>query len=251
MSAFARHGIEHVSPSALNLWATAPALYVTERLLKMRGQVGPPAHAGTAAESGIAYGLLNPDATLEECQKRALEEFGRLTALMPPSEAKDKYVKVIPLFVERGLAELRQYGVPSSLQQRVEHRVEGLEVPIIGFLDFLWEDKGVLVDLKTTLRMPSEIKTSHARQLSLYKACISDNLDARILYTTDKKAAALQLENHREHLRALEKMAFSLQRFLSISDDPHELAAIVCPDYESFYWNDPVTRANGMKVFGF
>ncbi len=32
-NAFERHGIDHLSPSSLNLWAAEPALWVMERLL--------------------------------------------------------------------------------------------------------------------------------------------------------------------------------------------------------------------------
>jgi len=42
-----------------------------------------------------------------------------------------------------------------------------------------------------------------------------------------------------------------MNRFLAVSNDPQELAGIVCPDYGSFYWNDPATRAKGRQVFGF
>jgi hypothetical protein len=58
-------------------------------------------------------------------------------------------------------------------------------------------------------------------------------------------------EERKRHMNALRQIALRLHRFLSLSKDPKELAGIVCPNYESFYWSNPQTRADGEKVFGF
>ena len=42
-----------------------------------------------------------------------------------------------------------------------------------------------------------------------------------------------------------------LERFLAVSSDPAELAGLLVPDYDAFWWNHPITRANGTAVFGF
>ena len=81
MNAFQQHGIAHLSPSSLNLFAAQPALFVMEKLLKKRGGVGCAAHRGTAAEAGIVHGLLNPTADIKDCQALALAEFDKLAAL--------------------------------------------------------------------------------------------------------------------------------------------------------------------------
>ena len=152
--------------------------------------------------------------------------------------------------VEQGLSELWPYGKPSSTQGKIEYHVEGLAVPLIGFFDLEWENHGVLVDLKTTHALPSKISTNHARQVALYVAARGDNLDARITYVTSKKVATYQLENKREHVKALERVALTIQRFLSQSDDPKELAQLVVPDVDSFYFNDPATRQAAFEIWG-
>jgi len=50
---------------------------------------------------------------------------------------------------------------------------------------------------------------------------------------------------------ALREIALRLERFLSLSRDPHELCALLVPDYEGFYWSNSTTRAHGAEVFGF
>ena len=53
MTAFARHGIDHLSASSVNLFIAQPALWCASYLMKKRPPVGPAAHRGTAIECGV------------------------------------------------------------------------------------------------------------------------------------------------------------------------------------------------------
>lgn len=245
---FEVHNIGHLSASACNSFVTSPAMFCLERLLGRKSPPNAPMHAGTAGEDGIVHGLKNLEAPIEECIAVAEKRFKELMTLNN-DERREKYDKVLPNFVKHGVEELRPYGTPSGTQGKIEKQLEGVAVPLIGFYDCYWADHGILVDIKTTLRMPSEIKTNHARQVALYKSTISDNLDARVTYVTGSGVKTYQLENHREHVNALHKIALTMQRFLALSTDPHELCALVCPDYEHFVWSD--ARAAGKEVWGF
>jgi hypothetical protein len=48
----------------------------------------------------------------------------------------------------------------------------------------------------------------------------------------------------------LERVAFTIQRFLAISDDPKVLASLVVPDTDSFYFSDPLARQAAFEVWG-
>lgn len=232
--------LERHSPSSLNLFCASPAMWVLERVLGKRQPVGVPAHRGTAVEAGLAVGLMDPAASLQACTDVAMRKYREMTALSPDPR-KEKYGEDIPEMVQRALAELRPYGVPSGSQGFVEWRPEGLKFPIVGYYDFAWEQHGVIVDLKTTGAMPSAVKIGHARQVALY--AMSDNLDARVTYVTPKKAATYRVESIRDHREALRQIAMTVERFMSLfPDDPARLAGIVCPDLESFYWTDPGAR---------
>lgn len=249
-SACERHGLKHLSASTLNLFQNAPGLFILEKLMGRRQPVGCAAHRGNAAEAGIIAGLQNLEAPVEECQALAVKEFDRLTALSgDPNREKER--KAVPLIVAQGLAELRPYGTPSHYQQEVLWEHPELPLPMRGFIDLRWEDQGILTDVKTTMRVPSEISESHARQIAGYGFAISDNIDLRITYISDKKAVTYQLENAKAHLAAIIKVAGALEKFLSISDDPRELAQYVAVDFSSFYWNDPAARQAGFEVWGY
>lgn len=225
--------VERHSPSSLNLFCASPAMYVLERVLNMRQPVGAPAHRGTAVEEGVTHGLLNPDAELGACINVALKKYDTISALSGDKRRED-YRDTITDMVKNALAELRPYGVPSKVQGFCEWRPDGLAVPIVGYFDFEWEQHGIIHDLKTTEKLPSSIKVPHARQVALY--CRTDNMDARLTYTTPKKKATYQLENIREHRNALHQIALRVERFLALSDDPEFFLSITAPDYESFYW---------------
>lgn len=247
MNPFERHGIEHLSPSTIATFTAAPAMFVLSKLLKRSQPVGAAAHRGTAVEAGVAHGLLN-GADTSDCIIEALREFDTRAALSgDPKREKER--EAIPGFVEQALNELRPYGAPSSVQGKVSLDVEGLCVPIIGFYDFEFDKAGIIVDLKTAHQCPSAIKRGHAKQVALYTAC-HGNFEGRISYVTPKKAATYRLENPREHLAALARGALTMQRFLSLSSDPMELAGLVLPDLDTFYWSNPSARQAAFEVWG-
>lgn len=247
MNAFERHGISHLSASSLNTFAAQPALWVMERLLHKRGPVGCAAHRGTAAETGIVHGLLNPTAPIEECQAAALAQYDSLTALSgDPKRQKER--EALPAIVATGIAELRQYGIPDEVQRRIDVTLPGVPVPFLGFADLGWTAHALTLDIKTQLRLTSEISTPHARQVALYLH--GSNREGRVAYITPAKIGVYRLEDAAEHIEAMANIARRLERFLSVSSDPAELAAIVVPDVDSFYFNDPVTRALARETFG-
>lgn len=238
---------ERHSPSALNLYAASPSMFVLERVLGMKQPVGAPAHRGVAVEDGVTLGLNDMDATIPDCVNAALTRYDTLTA-MTSDPRREKYRDTVPGMVKAALDELREYGKPTSTQGFVEWKPAGLDLPIVGYYDYEWANHGILGDLKTTERMPQEIKTGHARQVALYAA--SDNIDARLIYVTPKKLEVYGLENVRKHRDALYKIALTVEKFLSLSDDPQFFVSITTPDLDSFYWGTPPARRLAYEIWG-
>jgi hypothetical protein len=255
---FDLHGVRHLSASSLNLWAAEPALWVMERLLNRRGPGNALMARGKAVEEGVHAGLIDSTKTLEDCVALALSAYDREMALLA-DEKRDSERQNIPGYVEHGLAELRQYGVPTAYQDRVEYRLDDVPVPLIGFIDWRFDQHGLIVDLKTSERFPSAISQSHARQGAIY-ARAHGNYGMRFAYvkpSAGKKdgRAVTVYELGREEIDrqiiALRQIALRLERFLRLSRDPQELSNLLVPDYDGFYWSNPVTRAHGAEIFGF
>ena len=138
-----------------------------ERLLGHRSPPSALMARGKAVEDGVHAGLIDPSLPVEACVERALATYDREMTLNP-DERRDSERLLIPGYVEHGLGELRQYGVPSAYQDRVEIRLDDVPVPLIGFIDWRFDDHGLIVDLKTSERLPSAISLSHARQGAIY-----------------------------------------------------------------------------------
>jgi hypothetical protein len=242
IASYVRH-----SPSSLNIFAAEPAMFVLERILGEKQPVGVPAHRGVAVEDGVTHGLKDMMAPMRNCIDIALTKYDALTCLSGDPR-RSQYRTTIGDMVERAVTELRQYGMPSKTQGFVEWKPVGIELPIVGYFDYEWQQHGIIADLKTTEKMPSEIKTGHARQVALY--ALSDNIDARLIYVTPKKLNPYQLENVREHRMALLRIAQTVERFLALSDDPQFFISITMPDLDAFYWTNPQARQLAYTYWG-
>ena len=97
-------GYERHSPSALNLFAASPSMFVLERILGLKQPVGVPAHRGVAVEDGVAHGLKYPDVSLKECTEIAYTKYATLAA-MSPDNRREKYRADIPDMVSQALDE--------------------------------------------------------------------------------------------------------------------------------------------------
>jgi hypothetical protein len=241
------NGYERHSPSSLNLFAASPAMFVLERVLGRKQPVGAPAHRGVAVEEGVTTGLMDMRLSVPTCTNAALTKYDMLTA-MSPDPRRERYRETIPGMVKAALETLRKYGKPTGVQGFVSWQPEDLKLPIVGYYDYEWSHHGILGDLKTTEKMPSQIKVNHARQVSLYAE--SDNIDARLIYCTPKRLEVYGLENVRRHRDALHKIALSVEKFLALSDNPEFFVNITVPDLDSFYWANPPARQLAYEIWG-
>jgi len=252
VSVFNKHGITHLSASNVNLFIAQPAMWCASYLMKQKTPVGPAAHRGSAIETGIEAGLFDPEMPVEACQKLADETFVRLTRLSTHPNI-DKERSLIAGAVEVGLAELRQYGIPAKPETGRQHKIEvnipAVPIPVVGYLDFYWPDHGIILDLKTSSRVPSSISDAHARQGAIYLKRGS-NQQMRFAYCSGKKIAVYVLEEPEMHIAAFVRAVKSIETFLSLSDDSEKLTRALSPDLSSFYWNEPAARAVAKEIWG-
>lgn len=242
----ALHGIQHLSASSINAYVAQPAAWVMERLLHRRAPVGCAAHRGTASEAGIVMGLLDPTAAIPDCIAHALAEYDRLTPLSAdPNLAKER--DGIPGIVATAIPELRQYGIPQT-QVRIDRHIEGVPVPVIGYIDLHWPEHGLTLDIKTTFRVPSEITTSHARQVGIYVH--GTNNQARVAYCSPKRIAVYALTDPAQPVTEVVQIAQRMDRFLAISPDPQALASLLVPDTDHYFYSNPIAAAHRREVYG-
>lgn len=253
MNAFEKHGITHLSASSVNLFIAQPALWCVSYLMKRRTPVGPAAHRGTAIEAGVEAGLFDPVMPVEECQKIAQAKFHGLTRLSADARI-EKERATIDGSVAHAVAELRQYGTPEttddgSRQHKIMRTIPGLAVPVMGYLDFWFPNHGIIVDLKSTSKIPSVISEAHARQGAVY-AGEGGNTQVRMAYVSAKKIAVYVVQDVDMHMASFMQAAKAIESLLSLSDDGEKLTRCFAPDLASFYWGDQSARSIAQEIWG-
>ena len=136
---------------------------------------------------------------------------------------------------QKEMKSLTNFGevIDKCYQERVEVKLNDLSIPIMGYIDFRFKDK--VVDLKTTNRMPSEPTQAQNRQMALYSMAYPSN-EIELFFASSKNHKKFKLTNLAEYKKQLEKVAHTIQKFLSISNDKHELASFVYPNTDSWMW---------------
>lgn len=230
---FEKFGIKHLSPSSLNLYAVNPSLWVGKYLHGWRDEMGPAGHRGTAVEAGLDLWLFHRNQG--DAIAKALAHFAELTQGEASDEHEAERANIAPM-LQQAIAALKDVPVPVGRQLKIEHYVNGVEVPVLGYIDYLWDDFGI--DLKTTKACPSAIKADHGRQVATYAA--AKQKPFKILYVTAKKSALYDLTDNEAsmHLRDLERHARAVRHLLDRSRDADDAAKFFAPERSDFRWSE-------------
>ena len=250
MQGFNRHNIKHTSASSLNMWSEDPAAWVAKYLLNTKFAFSPAARAGVLAEDAVvnvlARGMSQQDAT-----DRAIETYAKAT-LFDRSEKTQSRMDMIPGMIDLALKELKQYGdpefAPDGKQKKIEVncRVDDWSIPVIGYLDLHYPQHGLVVDLKTSAKLPSEMSKSHLRQQAIYKASMG-NCAVKFLYVTGKKSAVFESDDTSDTLKDIKAILKRQNSFLSIGDI--DLLKSIVPVVPSFYFNDDLNVRR--EIYGY
>ena len=243
MNGFSAHGIDHTSPSAINMWATAPCAFVAKYLLGRKFKFSNAARAGTLVEEAVVK-VLTAGHTQDDATKDAVGEYNKACAF-GASDADLKRGAAIPGMIENAIAELKQYGEPEmgtdlvygKKQKKVEMlcKGDGWELPVIGYLDFYYPKHGLVIDLKTTMQAPSNMSDEHIRQGGFYRGAMGNHA-VKFLYVTGKKAVWHEVPDHAPVLGEIKTILNRQEKFLSLGD-AEKLRSLVPVNQGAYFWN--------------
>ena len=236
---FKAHGINYLSPSSINTYINDTSLWVARYLFKIKSSSGASAVRGIATEFVLAdkyekgvfdYNLLDVK-FMSLCAESGIDLGDVKTA------KEKKLLKDFGTIIDENF----DYKNLEAYQEKVEVQIEDMPVPIMGYIDFRF--KGKIVDLKTSTRMPTRPTEAQKRQMALYSMAYPDS-SVDLFFATPKEYKRFTLKNLTLYKKQLRKVALSIQKFLSISDDKHELASLMYPNLDSWLWSGMKEEAN-------
>ena len=241
MNGFEKHNIDHLSASSLNLWASAPDLWVMQYLHGLRTPMQAAAWRGICTEDAVVQILMGESETAAIDQ--ALTKFDKRFPIGDEKTSAERR-RITPM-TQLAIQELIEFGKPEfpeveegdNLQEKISitAKGDGWSIPVIGYLDLVFPQHGVVIDLKTTGRIPSTMSAEHQLQRAIY-AKAKGNMDVRFLYVSEKKTSMLADGDPTELLAQAKVQIGRIEAFLRHCDKD-TAKAIVPVQPSSFYWS--------------
>ena len=237
MNVFEKHGIKHLSPSSLRLYREEPAAWVCRYLLRVKDEAGPGAWRGVAVEAGLDHILKGQPEHAKKAMYIAFEE--RAQGLADDKVAAER--SDLPLYLTQARLAFEKSPPPLKAQYKIEIEVPGIEVPVIGFADWVWQDYGV--DLKTTKRLPSAADPAHIEQVAVYSE--ATGLPFSLCYVTPKKYAVYPVtaDQARDAMVRVRRGAHALRSLLARCNSGEDALSIFSPDMASYHWSAEMVLA--------
>lgn len=239
MTPFQRHGIGHLSPSSLALYRAAPALWVLRYLYGAQDAATAYAWRGKAVERAIdavVDGVSDDRAIEVGLQAFEEEAGGEITPEI------DRERRAIPSMVRQAVPIFRELGTPVVRQRRIEVWIDGIEVPVIGYADYIFEQIQCVIDLKTTFAIPSAPRFDHSVQVVTYADALG--LRPGVLYISPKRSAGYGPDciDAVAARRTLRLTAFAIRTMLAAAETKEEAAAFFVP-VNDYRWSDATRSA--------
>jgi len=229
---------------------------------------------GIAVEDGLNQWVFGK-ATAQEAANIALDKFDELKGALNyddkvEAERKRLYRYIINS-IDAMLELKNEFGIGDpqlpplgqtfngqwevSLPCRFDDNDPKGKVDVIGYLDFLYaknDGSHVIVDLKTTARIPSEMPDSHKQQAAFYKRAHGQNPDVYFVYASPKEEGKpnpfniikLTDEDYKESLGSMKDSIKRMANFLRLSDDPFVLVDAMPHNKGSFFWTSEPKALN-------
>lgn len=249
MNGFEKHGLTHSSISQLNKWIGCPSAWVSHYLYGNRGGSSPAMWRGIFIEQAVAD-TITKKMLMDEAIKKAEEDYDAKFDFGDDKIEKER--SNIQPMTELAVEALEPYGVPDFPEDGSQHRVsltakgKDWSIEFMGFIDFKFPEHGLIVDLKTTGRMPGTMSIGHQRQRAFY-AKANGNMAVKFLYVTPKKAEYKEDGDVKELMADIKAHLTRQEAFLRMGGKD-TLRDIVPVDPDSFYWSGD--EAKRIELFG-
>ncbi len=234
---FKVHNINYLSPSSINTYITDKSQWIMRYLFGIKSFSGASAMRGIALEHVLAEKVEKGFYDFDMLDKKFVALCGE--AGIDLNEARTEKERKSLEGYGKVLDEKFKYKKLEGYQEKVEVQLDDLPIPIIGYIDFLFDN--TIVDLKTTARIPSKPTESQKRQMALYSMAYPDK-KVDLFFASSKDSKKFSLRSLSAYKKQIKTVAFTIQRFLSLSEDKHTLAHYEFPNTDSWMWSDKMKK---------
>ena len=167
---FQRFGIKHLSASSINLFKNAPDVWVMQYLLKKRTSGSPAMTRGIAAEDGVVAALAS-ELDFDDALAIAHKRFDRSYPLaLDPKVSKER--SDIDGYMKQAILALCEYDKPDFSKGTMDNPypqekiliksqlVDGSVIDIIGYLDLVYPQHGLVIDRPRPCHRKCQTNTS-------------------------------------------------------------------------------------------
>jgi hypothetical protein len=155
-------------------------------------------------------------------------------------DAVKEYDALPDFLVQAGVA-FAGMPIPLQRQARIELTLPGISVPLIGYADWVWTDRGD--DLKTTWRMPGQPDPSHIEQVACY--AMHFGLPFSLTYTSPKKWSRFEVTPSMaaDAWERVLETAMAVRSFLDHVENAYDALSMIAPNYESYFFRPAMAEA--------
>lgn len=177
--------------SSVGKFINNPSAWLCHYALGLRSPSTPAMVRGNVSEFGAYYKLKRASQIKSDklCSKLLKWKFDRNKFVDGKGELQNS-IAIADVFTK--FLQDRQLTRVVSYQKEISQTIQGLSYPVRAFTDFEFDN--IIVDAKSTMRMPSAPKVDHIRQQALYSKLY--NKPTALLYATPKKTMYYQLEQN-------------------------------------------------------
>lgn len=236
----------HLSASKIALFANDLPSFICKYGLGIKTIDSPAMVRGRVIERFVVEALIG-DATIDKSIHNAIAYYNDCDRSYYKPAQWQRQVDAIPSIMTNAYEALVDYGPPSfpngiDNQERIEFEITGdrneWAAPIVGYLDLVYPELGLIVDLKTTLRLPGDhMSWGHKLQSAFYKQAKS-NFGVKFLYVSTRGVKLFEQDNM-VNIRMMVEAKSLIERMNKFCHllTPSQARGCI-PTGDNIYWND-------------
>ena len=248
--------IDHLSAFSINLFIQSPAMWYINYLKGIRGDTNAAMIRGQVTEEAGEEAIKNNTPVYKSIETATKEYKDRIKTLkkeklLNADEVKEKKeLENLPQFVTHAVAHYNRLG-KAEYQEKIEYHPDWSPVPIIGYCDMVFHEEGIVRDLKTTAKKPSEITDSINRQLSIYSTALDGYVplvDYIVVNQSRQEVITMEVNDVDKWISQVKGAVLAIQSLLSLGD-LNEIASVIYPDLSLWIFNDEKQIAEAKKIW--